>query len=146
MLTISNSFCWVNLSLRVSYSNPHVHQSCPCRGVAERHPCSREGGEAERKAWKDIDTYTYPVVVSAVDISWHAKVSNLYQQVLTHQAVPFGQQTQWDSIKMFHIAELKWRVLNYNHISYYMVITMTVLLIISSWLFTGSANSYSPPC
>lgn len=35
-----------------------------------------------------MDTYTYPVIVSAVDVSGHAKVTNLYQQVLAHQAVP----------------------------------------------------------
>lgn len=48
--------------------------------------------KAKRGARKEIDTYTYPVVVSAVDISGHAKVSDLYQQVLTHQAVPVRQQ------------------------------------------------------
>lgn len=45
-------------------------------------------GWAERRARKDIDTYTYPVVVCAVDVPGHAKVPNLYQQVLTHQTVP----------------------------------------------------------
>lgn len=44
--------------------------------------------EAKRRARKEIDTYTYPVVVSAVDISGHTKVPNLYQQVLTHQTIP----------------------------------------------------------
>lgn len=40
-----------------------------------------------------MDTYTYPVVVSAVNVSGHAKVSDLYQQVLAHQAVPVGAAT-----------------------------------------------------
>lgn len=38
-------------------------------------------------------TYTYPVVVSAVNISGHTKVSDLYQQVLAHQTVPVGAIT-----------------------------------------------------
>lgn len=40
-----------------------------------------------------MDTYTYPVVVSAVDVSGHAKVSDLHQQVLAYQAVPVGAVT-----------------------------------------------------
>lgn len=40
-----------------------------------------------------MDTYTYPVVVSAVNVSGHAKVSDLYQQVLAYQAVPVGAAT-----------------------------------------------------
>lgn len=43
-----------------------------------------------RKSRKDMDTYTYPVVVSAVNVSGHAKVSDLNQQVFAHQAVPVG--------------------------------------------------------
>lgn len=39
-----------------------------------------------------MDTYTYPVVVSAVNVSGHAKVSDLHQQVLPHQAVPVGHR------------------------------------------------------
>lgn len=82
----------VDLPQQASDSNSAgVRQSCPCRGGAERDPCSRED---ERRARKDIDTYTYPVVVSAVDVSGHAKVSDLYQQVLTHQAVPVGPRMQ----------------------------------------------------
>lgn len=46
-----------------------------------------------RKSRKDMDTYTYPVVVSAVNVSGHAKVSDLYQQVLAHQAIPVGAAT-----------------------------------------------------
>lgn len=46
-----------------------------------------------RKSRKDMVTYTYPVVVSAVNVSGHAKVSNLYQQILAHQAVPVGAAT-----------------------------------------------------
>lgn len=78
------TLCLVDLPQQASDSScAGVHQSCPCRGGAERDPCSREeGGEK-----KDIDTYTYPVVVSAVDVPGHAEVSDLYQQVLAHQAV-----------------------------------------------------------
>lgn len=46
-----------------------------------------------RKSRVDLDTYTYPVVVSAVNVSGHAKVSDLYQQVLAHQAVPVRAAT-----------------------------------------------------
>lgn len=46
-----------------------------------------------RKNRKGMDTYTYPVVVSAVNVSGHAKVSDLDQQVFTHQAVPVGAAT-----------------------------------------------------
>lgn len=65
----------------------HAHAREEQRGT---HAAGRR--KAKRRARKDIDTYTYPVVVSAVDVSGHAKVSNLYQQVLTHQAVSVGQQ------------------------------------------------------
>lgn len=52
----------------------------------------RVGRGAERGARKDVDTYTYPVVVSAVDVSGHAKVSDLHQQVLTNQTVSFSKR------------------------------------------------------
>lgn len=46
-----------------------------------------------KKSRKDMDTYTYPVVVSAVNVSGHTEVSDLYQQVLAHQTVPVGAVT-----------------------------------------------------
>ena len=49
----------------------------------------QQGG---RKLIEDISTYTHPVVVGAVDVSGHSKVSDLYQQVLSHQAVPVREQ------------------------------------------------------
>lgn len=55
----------------------------------------RGSGRWGRGGWsKEVDTYTYPVVVSAVNVPGHAKVSNLHQQVLPHQAVPVGQHTR----------------------------------------------------
>lgn len=52
----------------------------------------QRGGRPKTKARKDTYTYTYPIIVSAVDVSGHAEVTNLYQQVLPHQAVPVKKQ------------------------------------------------------
>lgn len=49
------------------------------------------GGGGGGGGSKEVDTYTYPVVVSAVNVPGHAKVSDLHQQVLPHQAVPVGR-------------------------------------------------------
>lgn len=66
----------------------------PMQGRSREGPMQWGGGRLKEGPRKDIDTYTYPVVVSAVDVSGHAKISDLYQQVLTHQAVPVEDRTQ----------------------------------------------------
>lgn len=60
--------------------------SCGRGGTLGSHAAGRR--VVERRANKEIDTYTYPVVIRAVDVSGHAEVSDLHQQVLTHQAIP----------------------------------------------------------
>lgn len=55
-----------------------------------------EGVQERRGENRDIKT-THPVVVRAVDVSGHAKVSDLDQQVFSYQAVP-GCQVSVDKV------------------------------------------------
>lgn len=40
-----------------------------------------------------IQNRSYPIVVSAVDVSWHSEVSNFHEQPVAHQAVACRQVT-----------------------------------------------------
>ena len=67
----------------------------PCSPSQHAHAGDKQAGWGacmRRGVWKgakkEVDTYTYPVVVRAVHIPGHTKISNLHQQVFSHQAVP----------------------------------------------------------
>lgn len=65
----------------------HVLQSNRVNGQRQRHVSKVLAGP-----WMlHLEKPPYPVVVGAVDVSGHAEVSDLHQQVGSNQAVPGGQ-------------------------------------------------------